>query len=219
MRLVSTFQGDSDATPRIEFSGPAGLVAVWTPRTAKSRTARSSTSSGRSRRAGHGSGASTSSRLVAHGDTSHTLGLDLANTNGRYTFNRAQTGLLGQTNTGHEFASFLLGGAGSRLQRRSAGAFRYDYLLRHVRLFPRQLAHHEQAVSQSGHSIRSADRLAHPWRQRLLARRHQRSESGAGGRAGRAGLLRHGSRTNGRQPVLSHRLVELRTALRLCLPD
>ncbi|HYO83789.1 MAG TPA: TonB-dependent receptor, partial [Bryobacteraceae bacterium] len=38
-----------------------------------------------------------------------TLGLDLAGTNGTYTFNRAQTGLVGQANTGHEFASFLLG--------------------------------------------------------------------------------------------------------------
>ena len=40
--------------------------------------------------------------------------MDLGGTNGRYAFNRAQTGLLGQANTGHEFASFLLGGADSR---------------------------------------------------------------------------------------------------------
>jgi hypothetical protein len=41
-----------------------------------------------------------------------TFGFDLAGTNGRYVFNRAQTALpTALTSTGHEFASLLLGGA------------------------------------------------------------------------------------------------------------
>lgn len=38
-----------------------------------------------------------------------TIGFDNAGSNGRYFFNTTQTGLPGQTTTGHEFASFLLG--------------------------------------------------------------------------------------------------------------
>lgn len=106
--LGFNLSGDSDATPRIEFSGPAGLSPYGHP---DSKVA---------------NGAQFNKQWqIAPGVTwirgkhefkfggawrrFETLGIDLANTNGRYTFNRAQTGLLGQANTGHEFASFLLG--------------------------------------------------------------------------------------------------------------
>ncbi len=100
--------GDSDAIPRIQFSGAAGL----TPYGVQDGKV--------------GNGAQFNKQWqIAQGYTwirgKHefkfggawrrfdTLGLDLAGTNGTYVFNRAQTGLLGQASTGHEFASFLLG--------------------------------------------------------------------------------------------------------------
>jgi hypothetical protein len=100
--------GDSDALPRVQFSGPAGLTN-WGVQDGKV-----------------GNGAQFNKQWqIAQGYTwlrgkhefkfggawrrFETLGIDLAGTNGTYIFNRAQTGLLGQAGTGHEFASFLLG--------------------------------------------------------------------------------------------------------------
>lgn len=100
--------GDSDATPRIQFTGAAGLSPY-----------------------GHqdgkvGNGLQYNRQhWISQGYTLikgrheykfgfnwrrfETLGQDLANTNGRYVFNRLQTGLPGTGGTGHEFASMLLG--------------------------------------------------------------------------------------------------------------
>ena len=190
-----------DSTNRIQRS--RGSVAVWTSRTAKSRTALQYNTQWQISQGWTCLRGKHEFKIGGAWRKFTTLGQDLANTNGRYTFNRAQTGLLGQTNTGHEFASFLLGGVGSRVQCRSARTFRYDCLLRHVRILQGQLAYHEQADAQSRYSIRGADRLAHPWRERLLARRHQRSEPSRRRAAGRLGVLRDGSGPNGREPVLS----------------
>jgi hypothetical protein len=109
--------GDSDALPRIQFAGtagpvpttPTGIISPWGALDGKV-----------------GNGAQFNKQWqIAQGYTwlrgkhefkfggawrhFQTLGLDLAGTNGTYAFNRAQTGILGQSNTGHEFASFLLG--------------------------------------------------------------------------------------------------------------
>lgn len=115
-RLGFALTGDSDATPRIEFSGAAGLSPY-----------------------GHGdskvaNGLQNNTQYhISQGYTllkgKHeykfgwayrrflTLGQDLANTNGRYTFNRVQTGSpTALTSTGHEFASLLLGGVDRAVQ-------------------------------------------------------------------------------------------------------
>ena len=101
--------GDSDATPRIQFTGAAGLspYGVQDGKVAN--------------------GAQYNKQLwISQGYTwlrgkhefkmgwNHrrfsTLGIDLAGTNGTYLFNRAQTALpTAITSTGHEFASMLLG--------------------------------------------------------------------------------------------------------------
>ncbi|MBI4908781.1 MAG: TonB-dependent receptor [Acidobacteria bacterium] len=106
---VPGLSGDSDATPRIQFSGAAGLspYGVQDGKVAN--------------------GAQFNKQLwLSQGFTllrgkhelkfgwSHrrfeTLGVDLAGTNGRYIFNRASTALpTALTSSGHEFASFLLG--------------------------------------------------------------------------------------------------------------
>jgi hypothetical protein len=106
--LGFNLSGDSDATPRIEFSGPAGLSPYGHPDSKVANGAQFNTQWQVSNgwtwvRGAHEFKIGGAWRQFT------TLGQDLANTNGRYTFNRAQTGLLGQTNTGHEFASFLLG--------------------------------------------------------------------------------------------------------------
>jgi hypothetical protein len=100
--------GDSDAMPRVEFSGPAGLSPYGHPDSKVNNGAQFNTqlqiSNGWTWLKGkHEFKMGGAFRKFS------TLGQDLADTNGRYTFNRAQTGLQGQTNTGHEFASFLLG--------------------------------------------------------------------------------------------------------------
>ncbi|MFN7933789.1 MAG: TonB-dependent receptor [Bryobacteraceae bacterium] len=106
---VPGLSGDSDALPRIQFSGAAGLspYGVQDGKVAN--------------------GAQFNKQLwVSQGFTwlngkhefkfgwAHrrfeTLGVDLAGTNGRYVFSRAQTALpTALTSSGHEFASFLLG--------------------------------------------------------------------------------------------------------------
>lgn len=107
--LGFNLSGDSDATPRIEFSGPAGLSPYGHPDSKVANGLQYNTQWQISQgwtwvRGKHEFKIGGAWRKFT------TLGQDLANTNGRYTFNRAQTGLLGQANTGHEFASFLLGG-------------------------------------------------------------------------------------------------------------
>jgi hypothetical protein len=107
-QLGFNLSGDSDATPRILFSGPAGLSPYGHPDSKVANGLQYNTQWQVSQgwtwlRGKHEFKIGGAWRKFT------TLGQDLADTNGRYTFNRAQTGLLGQTNTGHEFASFLLG--------------------------------------------------------------------------------------------------------------
>jgi hypothetical protein len=100
--------GDSDATPRIEFSGPAGLSPYGHP---DSKVANGAQFNTQWQISNGWTWLKNKHEFKFGGAWRYftTLGQDLANSNGRYTFNRAQTGLQGQTNTGHEFASFLLG--------------------------------------------------------------------------------------------------------------
>jgi len=110
-KLGFNLTGDSDALPRIQFSGAAGLspYGVQDGKVANGLQFNTQYS-------------------VAQGYTLlkgkheykfgwnyrrfETLGQDLAGTNGRYVFNRNQTGLpTALTSTGHEFASMILGGA------------------------------------------------------------------------------------------------------------
>lgn len=102
--------GDSDATPRIEFAGAAGLSPYGHPDSKVANGAQFN-------RQWHISQGYTWLRgkhefkFGGAWRRFETFGQDLANTNGRYTFNRTQTGLpTALTSTGHEFASFLLGG-------------------------------------------------------------------------------------------------------------
>ncbi|MBL0159510.1 MAG: TonB-dependent receptor [Bryobacterales bacterium] len=101
--------GDSDATPRIMFSGAAGLSPYGHPDSKVANGAQFNTqfwlSQGYTMLKGK-----HEFRFGWAWRRFETLGMDLANTNGRYTFNRVQTGLPGVTNSGHEFASLLLGG-------------------------------------------------------------------------------------------------------------
>ena len=100
--------GDSDAMPRVQFSGAAGLSPYGVQDGKVSNGAQFNkqwqVSQGYTWLKGK-------HEFKFGGAFRHfqTLGLDLAGTNGLYVFNRAQTGLLGQAGTGHEFASFLLG--------------------------------------------------------------------------------------------------------------
>lgn len=100
--------GDSDAMPRVQWNGPAGLTP-WGVQDGKvANGAQFNTQWWVSQgytwvRGKH------EFRWGGNWRKFTTLGQDLAGTNGRYVFNRSQTGLLGQVGTGHEFASFLLG--------------------------------------------------------------------------------------------------------------
>jgi hypothetical protein len=101
--------GDSDATPRIMFSGPAGLSPYGHPDSKVANGAQFNRQHWISQgfswlRGRHEFKFGWAWRRF------ETLGQDLANTNGRYTFNRTQTMMPDTTNTGHEFASMLLGG-------------------------------------------------------------------------------------------------------------
>jgi len=110
-KLGFNLTGDSDATPRIMFSGAAGLTPY-----------------GRQDGKVANGGQYNTQFTIQQGFTVlkgkhefkfgwayrrfETFGFDLAGTNGRYVFNRAQTALpTALTSTGHEFASLLLGGA------------------------------------------------------------------------------------------------------------
>lgn len=108
-RLGFNLTGDSDATPRIMFTGPAGLSPYGH---ADSKVANGSQVN-RQHWISQGYSWLRGKHEFKFGGAWRrftTLGEDLANTNGRYTFNRTQTMLPGTTNTGHEFASMLLGG-------------------------------------------------------------------------------------------------------------
>jgi len=101
--------GDSDATPRIQFSGAAGLSPYGVQDGKVSNGAQFNTqiwlSQGYTKLRGK-----HEFKFGWTWRTFETLGIDLAGTNGRYLFNRAQTALpTAITSTGHEFASMLLG--------------------------------------------------------------------------------------------------------------
>lgn len=109
-RLGFALSGDSDATPRISFSGAAGLTPYGMDQG----------------KVGNGLQFNTQYHItqgytLLKGKHEYrigwayrrfeTRGEDLAGTNGTYTFSRAQTALPSAlTSTGHEFASLLLGG-------------------------------------------------------------------------------------------------------------
>jgi hypothetical protein len=100
--------GDSDATPRIQFSGTAGL----SPYGVQDGKVANGAQFNKQWQISQGYTWVRGKHEFKMGGAwrrFETLGLDLAGTNGTYVFNRAQTGLLGQAGTGHEFASFLLG--------------------------------------------------------------------------------------------------------------
>ena len=108
--------GDSDATPRIQFNGPAGLAGPSNPAQLAWGVADGKVANGaqfnKQWQISQGYTLLRGKHEFKFGGAwrhFQTLGLDLAGTNGTYVFNRAQTGLLGQASTGHEFASFLLG--------------------------------------------------------------------------------------------------------------
>ncbi|MDZ4797350.1 MAG: TonB-dependent receptor [Bryobacteraceae bacterium] len=100
--------GDSDALPRVQFSGAAGL----TPYGVQDGKVGNGAQFNKQWQVSQGYTRLSGKHEFKFGGAWRrfdTLGLDLAGTNGTYVFNRAQTGLLGQASTGHEFASFLLG--------------------------------------------------------------------------------------------------------------
>lgn len=100
--------GDSDALPRIQFSGTAGL----SPYGVQDGKVANGAQFNKQWQISQGYTWIRGKHEFKFGGAWRrfdTLGLDLAGTNGTYVFSRAQTGLLGQTSTGHEFASFLLG--------------------------------------------------------------------------------------------------------------
>lgn len=108
-KLGFNLSGDSDATPRIMFTGPASLSPYGH---ADSKVANGAQFN-RQHWISQGYTWIRGKHEYKFGGAWRrftTLGQDLANTNGRYTFNRTQTMLPGTTNTGHEFASMLLGG-------------------------------------------------------------------------------------------------------------
>jgi hypothetical protein len=110
-KLGFNLSGDSDAIPRIQFSGAAGLSPYGV----------------QDGKVANGLQYNTQYHLsqgytLLKGKHEYkfgwayrrflTLGQDLAGTNGRYLFNRAQTALpTALTSSGHEFASLILGGA------------------------------------------------------------------------------------------------------------
>jgi hypothetical protein len=101
--------GDSDATPRIQFSGAAGL----SPYGVQDGKVANGAQFNRQHWISQGYTLISGRHEMKFGGAwrrFETLGRDLAGTNGRYVFNRAQTALpTALTSTGHEFASMLLG--------------------------------------------------------------------------------------------------------------
>jgi len=110
-KLGFGLSGDSDAIPRVQFSGAAGLspYGVQDGKVANGlqfNTQYQLTQGYTLLQGKHEYKFGWSYRRFL------TLGQDLAGTNGLYLFNRAQTALpTALTSTGHEFASLLLGGA------------------------------------------------------------------------------------------------------------
>ena len=110
-KLGFNLTGDSDAIPRIQFSGAAGLSPYGVQDGKVANGLQFNTqyhiSQGYTLLKGkHEYKFGWAYRRFL------TLGQDLAGTNGLYLFNRAQTGLpTALTSTGHEFASLILGGA------------------------------------------------------------------------------------------------------------
>ena len=108
-KLGFNLTGDSDATPRIVFSGAAGLTPYGrqdgkVANGGQYNTQFSITQGFTLLKGKHEYKFGWSYRRF------ETFGFDLAGTNGRYVFNRAQTALpTALTTTGHEFASLLLG--------------------------------------------------------------------------------------------------------------
>lgn len=101
--------GDSDATPRIQFSGAAGL----SPYGVQDGKVANGAQFNRQHWISQGYTLIMGKHEMKFGGAwrrYETLGQDLAGTNGRYVFNRATTALpTALTSTGHEFASMLLG--------------------------------------------------------------------------------------------------------------
>ncbi len=110
-RLGFNLTGDSDALPRIQFSGAAGLspYGVQDGKVANGlqyNTQYHLTQGYTLLKGKHEYKFGWAYRRF------ETLGQDLAGTNGLYLFNRAQTALpTNLTGSGHEFASLILGGA------------------------------------------------------------------------------------------------------------
>lgn len=101
--------GDSDATPRIQFAGAAGL----SPYGVQDGKVDNGAQFNRQHWISQGYTLIRGKHEMRFGFSwrrFETLGQDLAGTNGLYQFNRAQTALpTALTSTGHEFASMLLG--------------------------------------------------------------------------------------------------------------
>ncbi|MBL8229359.1 MAG: TonB-dependent receptor [Bryobacterales bacterium] len=108
-RLGFNLSGDSDATPRVQFNGPAGL----SPYGVQDGKVANGAQFNRQWWLSQGYTWLTGKHEFKFGFNWRrfsTRGEDLAGTNGRYVFNRAQTALpTALTSTGHEFASLLLG--------------------------------------------------------------------------------------------------------------
>ncbi|MBI3207546.1 MAG: TonB-dependent receptor [Candidatus Solibacter usitatus] len=107
-KLGFNLTGDSDALPRVQFSGPAGL----SPYGVQDGKVANGAQFNRQWWISQGYTWLRGKHEFRFGGAwrrFETLGVDLAGTNGRYVFNRVQTGLPGAANTGHEFASLLLG--------------------------------------------------------------------------------------------------------------
>ena len=101
--------GDSDATPRIIFNGAAGL----SPYGVQDGKVANGAQFNRQHWISQGFSLIKGKHEIKFGwawRRFETLGQDLAGTNGRYQFNRAETASpTALTSTGHEFASMLLG--------------------------------------------------------------------------------------------------------------
>lgn len=101
--------GDSDATPRIQFAGAAGL----SPYGVQDGKVANGSQFNRQHWVSQGYTLISGKHEMRMGFSwrrFETLGKDLAGTNGLYQFSRAQTALpTALTTTGHEFASMLLG--------------------------------------------------------------------------------------------------------------
>ncbi|MBM3811183.1 MAG: TonB-dependent receptor [Acidimicrobiia bacterium] len=110
-RIGFNLSGDSDATPRIQFSGPASL----SPYGVQDGKVANGAQFNRQWWISQGYTWLSGKHEYKFGFNYRkysTRGEDLAGTNGRYVFNRNQTALpTALTSTGHEFASMLLGTA------------------------------------------------------------------------------------------------------------